>query len=185
MRAASTACVAGHARRRATAGTASPLSTTSADQLERAIDNLLDLSRLESGLVQPRVRALSLDEVVPRAVAGHPPGAVALELDESLPLVRTDAGLLERVIANLVANASRHSPATGAGARQRVPRGRRVLVVDNGPGVPPEQRERMFEPFQRLGDAADGGLGLGLAVARGLAEAIGGTLTPRTPQAEG
>ena len=150
---------------------------SSTAQLEHLIDDLLDLSRLESGLLHPALGEHSLEEVLPLAVTGHPPGAVSLEVDESAPLVRTDAGLLERVVANLVANAVRVS----AGEPVRVlahvlPATVEVLVVDRGPGVPPEQRERMFEPFQRLGDASPGGLGLGLAVARGLTEALGGTL---------
>ncbi|MFC7494346.1 MULTISPECIES: DUF4118 domain-containing protein [unclassified Nocardioides] len=151
---------------------------SSTDQLERLIDNLLDLSRIESGLLHPVLHERSLEEVLPLAVAGHAPGAVALEVDESLPMVRTDAGLLERVVANLVGNAVRVS----GGAPVRVlahvlPDVVEVLVVDRGPGVPPEQRERMFEPFQRLDDTSTGGLGLGLAVARGLTAALGGTLS--------
>jgi two-component system, OmpR family, sensor histidine kinase KdpD len=151
---------------------------TSTEQLERLIDNLLDLSRIESGLLHPVLRDRSLEEVLPLAVAGHPPGAVSLEADESLPMVHTDAGLLERVVANLVGNAVRVS----AGEPVRVlahvlPGTIEVLVVDRGPGVPVAQRERMFEPFQRLGDTSDGGLGLGLAVARGLTAALGGTLS--------
>ncbi|MFC4785743.1 DUF4118 domain-containing protein [Nocardioides sp. MAHUQ-72] len=148
------------------------------DQLEHLIDNLLDLSRLQTGLLHPVLRARSLEEILPIAVAGHPAGSVVLELEESAPFVRTDAGLLERVVANLVANAVRVS--RGKPVRvvaQVLDREVSVLVVDRGPGVPQEQRERMFEPFQRLGDTGTGGLGLGLAVARGLAEAMGGTLT--------
>ncbi|WP_205471788.1 DUF4118 domain-containing protein [Nocardioides sp. SYSU D00038] len=151
---------------------------SSTEQLERLIDNLLDLSRLESGLLHPTLRDLSLEEVLPLALAGHEPGAVSLEVDESAPLVRTDPGLLERVVANLVANAVRAS----AGEPVRVlahvrPETVEVLVVDRGPGVPLVQRERMFDPFQRLDDTSPGGLGLGLAVARGLTEAVGGTLS--------
>lgn len=148
---------------------------SSTDQLERLIDNLLDLSRLQSGLMRPALVPRSLDEVLPLALAGH--DTVSLEVGEDAPLVLTDAGLLERVVANLVANAVRHS----GGAPVRVlahvlAETVEVLVVDRGPGVPPEQRERMFEPFQRLDDTTPGGLGLGLAVARGLAEAVGGSL---------
>lgn len=151
---------------------------SSTEQLERLIDNLLDLSRLQSGLLHPVLRERSLEEVLPLAVSGYPPGAVSLEADESAPLVRTDAGLLERVVANLVGNAVRAS----AGEPVRVlahvlPETVEVLVVDRGPGVPAAQRERMFEPFQRLDDTSPGGLGLGLAVARGLTEALGGSLT--------
>jgi len=151
---------------------------SSTGQLERLIDNLLDLSRLESGLVHPVLRDRSLEEILPLAVAGQPPGVVILELDESAPLVHTDAGLLERVVANLVANAVRVSAGTPVRVLAHVlPESVDVLVVDRGPGVPEDRRSRMFEPFQRLDDTSAGGLGLGLAVARGLAEAVGGTLS--------
>ncbi|MCD4523554.1 ATP-binding protein [Nocardioides sp. cx-173] len=147
-------------------------------QLEGLIDNLLDLSRLQSGLIRPVMRARSLDEVIPLAVAGSAPGSVRLDFAESTPLVLTDAGLLERVVANLVTNAVR--AADGGPVRvlaHALPDTVDILVVDRGPGVAPDQRERMFEPFQRLSDSAPGGLGLGLAVARGLAEAIDGVLS--------
>ena len=150
----------------------------STDQLESLIDNLLDLSRLQSGLLKPQLRARSLDEVLPLAVAGHAAGAVSLEVDESAPMVRTDAGLLERVVANLVGNAVRVSNGLPVRVLAHVlPETVEIMVVDRGPGVPPDQRERMFEPFQRLDDTSPGGLGLGLAVARGLTEAIGGSIS--------
>ena len=98
--------------------------------------------------------------------------------------MHTDAGLLERVVANLVSNAVRVSAvdAGGAGEPVRVlahvlPTRVEVMVVDRGPGVPAEQRERMFEPFQRLSDTTPGGLGLGLAVAQGLTQALHGELS--------
>jgi two-component system, OmpR family, sensor histidine kinase KdpD len=150
----------------------------STDQLERLIDNLLDLSRVQAGLVKPALMPRSLDEVLPLAVTGYPPGAVSLELDESAPLVRTDRGLLERVVANLVANAVRVSQGEPVRVLAHVqPATVEILVVDQGPGVAPARRERMFEPFQRLDDVSPGGLGLGLAVARGLTEAIDGELS--------
>ncbi len=154
---------------------------SSTDQLEGLIDNLLDLSRLQSGLVKPVLRDRSLDEVLPLALAGQPPGAVVLDVVEPAPVVHTDAGLLERVVANLVSNAVRASAAT-TDAPVRVlahvlPERVEVMVVDRGPGVPAEQRERMFEPFQRLTDTTPGGLGLGLAVAQGLTAALGGDLS--------
>ena len=149
----------------------------STDQLERLIDNLLDLSRISSGLLTPTVRDVSLDEVLPLAVAGHPVGAVELDLDEGAPFVRTDPGLLERVVANVVANAVRHSAGTPVRVDAHVRADEVVVrIADRGPGVSEAARERMFEPFQRLGDATPGGLGLGLAVARGLADAVGATL---------
>jgi two-component system sensor histidine kinase KdpD len=144
-------------------------------RLERLIDNLLDLSRLQTGTVRPALRATSLEEVVPLVVEEFGPDTVKLDVPESLPLVTTDPGLLERVVANLVSNAVRHSPAgspvtvTAAALDDRVV----VRVVDVGPGVPDELKERLFEPFQRLGDTSGAGLGLGLAVASGLAAAVG------------
>ncbi len=150
----------------------------SAEQLERLIDDLLDLSRLQSGLIHPVLRTRSLDEVLPLAIAGHAPDAVRLEVDEPAPQVSTDAGLLERVVANLVGNAVRHAPGSPVRVLAHVlPELVEVIVVDRGPGIPAEARERMFEPFQRLDDTGAGGLGLGLAVARGLTEALGGTLS--------
>jgi two-component system sensor histidine kinase KdpD len=150
----------------------------STEHLERLIDNLLDLSRIQSGVLQTVLRDRSLEEILPLAVAGHPPGAVSLELDETAPLVHTDAGLLERVVANLVTNAVRASGGETVRVLAHVlPDSVEVLVVDRGPGVSEAMRERMFEPFQRLDDTSPGGLGLGLAVARGLTEAMGGTLT--------
>lgn len=144
----------------------------STTRLERLIDNLLDLSRLQTGAVRPVLRDTSLEEVV--LVAVEPWLAfVDLEVPEDLPLVRADAGLLERVVANLVSNAVRH-----AGSRVRVTVWAEnddavIRVVDRGPGVPDARKATMFQPFQRLGDVSDTGLGLGLAVARGLADATG------------
>ncbi|MEZ0446952.1 DUF4118 domain-containing protein [Cellulomonas sp. ICMP 17802] len=148
-------------------------------QLERLIDNLLDLSRLQTGSVRPVLRATSLDEIVPLAVEGFPPGAVVLDVPEELPFVLTDPGLLERVVANLVSNAVRY--AGGAGpvrvSAAVVGRGMVLRVVDTGPGVPDELKARLFAPFQRLDDGAGTGLGLGLAVAEGLATAVGAEVT--------
>nr|WP_261797906.1 DUF4118 domain-containing protein [Cellulomonas timonensis] len=151
---------------------------TATSQLERLIDNLLDLSRLQAGGLKPVLRPTSLDEVVPLAVEGVDPRRLDVDVPESLPLVTTDPGLLERVVANVVGNAARHAP---AGTRVRVAgsstrRSVEVRVIDSGPGLSEEQKDRMFEPFQRLGDTSPGGLGLGLAVAQGLAEAGGAEL---------
>jgi len=152
---------------------------TSTGQLERLIDNLLDLSRLQSGMLRPTIRPTGLDEIVPLALAGVDAERVHLDLDDSLPLVLTDGGLLERVVANLVSNAIRHSPPDTPVriAALATPGSIEVRVVDSGPGVSPVLKEQMFEPFQRLGDTSPDGLGLGLAVAKGLAESAGATLT--------
>ncbi len=150
-----------------------------ADRLQLLIDNLLDMSRLDSGAVSPRLERLALDEVVPRAVDSVPTGAVDIDVPESLPLVLADAGLLERAMANVIENAVRHSPpgATVHVSAQRVGDNLVIRVVDHGAGVPDAGKELMFTAFQRLGDVPRGkGVGLGLAVARGFVEANGGTI---------
>lgn len=150
----------------------------SADRLDAIIANLLDMSRLQTGAVTLVLHDVGLEDVVARAVAGLPDGRrVRLEIPDDLPAVRVDAGLLERVVANLVDNALRHARTT-VRVRAETGGGRvRLLVVDDGPGVPDDAKPSLFEPFQRLGDAPAGdGVGLGLAVARGLTEAMGGTL---------
>lgn len=153
------------------------LTATIADstyRLERLIGNLLDLSRLQTGAVRPALRAASLEEVVPIAVEPWLSDLV-LDVPEDLPLVHTDPGLFERVVANVVSNAVRHSPPdtkvlfTASAARDSV----ELRVADAGPGVPDDRKATMFEPFQRLDDTSTGGLGLGLAVASGLATAVG------------
>lgn len=148
-------------------------------RLNRLVDNLLDLSRLEAGVLKLKLRPTSLEEVLPAALVDTPD--VEVGDVEGLPSVLVDPPLLERVIANLVANAARHSP---PGTRVLVTAsalaGRAELrVVDRGPGLPEAGRERLFEPFQRLGDTDNTtGLGLGLALARGLTEAMSGTVFP-------
>ncbi|KQS66390.1 ATP-binding protein [Modestobacter sp. Leaf380] len=151
----------------------------SADRLTGLVDNLLDMSRLQAGAVTPVTAPADLVGVVHRALTWlEDPARVAVTAPDDLPPVLADPGLLERVVANLVDNAARHAPA-GALAVTAGTVGDRVelRVVDRGPGVPAADRERVFAPFQRLGDAPSGhGVGLGLAVARGLTEAMGGTL---------
>ncbi|MFC4912790.1 sensor histidine kinase [Actinomadura gamaensis] len=156
----------------------------SADRLDGLIGNLLDMSRLQTGVVTPIVRPVALDEVLPRALLNVPPDRVRLDVPETLPPVAADPGLLERALANVVENAVRHSRepvlvTAGELRFGREPDRVDVRVVDRGPGVPDAVKDRMFAPFQRLGDAPKGnGVGLGLAVARGFVAAIGGTLTP-------
>ncbi|ACZ22607.1 osmosensitive K+ channel signal transduction histidine kinase [Sanguibacter keddieii DSM 10542] len=147
-------------------------------RLEALIANLLDLSRIQTGSVRAVLVARSVDEIVPVAVDGFAPGQVDLDVPDNLPLVLTDAGLLERAVANVVANAVRFSPAgvpvlVTASAR---PGEVEIRVVDRGPGLDDDRKQRMFEPFQRLGDTSPDGLGLGLAVAQGLVRAVGATV---------
>ena len=145
---------------------------TSIARLTAMVSDLLDMSRLQTGVVQPIAEDVPLGEVVRRALAGLDESERVVVTD--LPTAYVDAGLLERVVANLVDNALRHSDAVmveGSADGARV----ELRVVDRGPGVPPADRARIFEPFQRRGDSGTG-VGLGLAVARGLTEAQGGTL---------
>ena len=158
------------------------------DRLNALVGNLLDMSRLQTGSLDVSLTAVGVDEVIPAALASIGPraGEVDVDVDETHPRVLADPGLLERALANVIANALAHSP---AGAPVRVVAGAAgegvdVRVVDRGPGVPPADRERMFLPFQRLGDSAGNGdgVGLGLAVARGFVEAMGGEVeTEDTP----
>ncbi|MBT2511232.1 sensor histidine kinase KdpD [Streptomyces sp. ISL-98] len=150
-----------------------------ADRLGHLIGNLLDMSRLQTGTVTPLIRETDLDEVVPMALVGVPADSVGLDIPESLPMVAVDRGLLERAVANIVENAVKYSPdgtpvcvaASALGDRVE------LRVADRGPGVPDDEKSRIFEPFQRYGDAPRGaGVGLGLAVARGFVECMGGTL---------
>ncbi len=151
------------------------------DRLDALVGNLLDMSRLQTGAVELDPLAISLDEVLPAVVRGlGDRGAdVILDLPEDVPPVIADAGLLERALANIVANAAAYSPADDpprivAGA---VDGGVDVRVVDRGPGVPAAERDRMFVPFQRLGDSNPReGVGLGLAVAKGFVEAMKGSI---------
>jgi two-component system sensor histidine kinase KdpD len=101
-----------------------------------------------------------------------------VDIDERLPEVLADAGLLERVVANVVDNALRHGAGAPVALRARTRAGRIELrVVDIGPGVPAGEADHLFVPFRRLGNSGHSGLGLGLSVARGFVEAMGGTLT--------
>ena len=159
----------------------------SADQLDDLVSNLLAMSRLQAGVLSVALTAVPLDEVVARALlAAHAVG-VDVDVPDDLPQVRADAGLLERVVANLVANARRFAVDEPVTIRARQHGDNVTLqVVDDGPGVAPEDHVRMFAPFQRLGDTSSGtGVGLGLAIARGFTESMGGTLAPSAAKGGG
>jgi two-component system sensor histidine kinase KdpD len=171
-------------------------------RLARLVDNLLDLSRLEAGAAAPSRAWASVDELIRAAVSevGAAPDAFSLSIDRDLPLVRLDPVQMERAFVNVLENARRHSGGHPVSVRARAvrslagtraqparpaeegqkPQGDRVIVriVDRGPGIPPAQLERVFEPFYRAGTATGGhrGSGLGLAIARGFTEANAGTL---------
>jgi two-component system, OmpR family, sensor histidine kinase KdpD len=156
-----------------------------ADRLDALIGNLLDMSRLSTGSLQPFLRPTSIDEVAPVALRGlDAGGTVRLRVPDRLPLVRTDPGLLERVLANLFANALAYSPpGRPPFMRARQTGGSVILeITDHGPGVPDALKERMFEPFERL-DASrrearttGNGVGLGLAVVKGFLDTMGGSV---------
>jgi two-component system sensor histidine kinase KdpD len=173
-----------------------------ARRLSRLVDNLLDLSRLEAGAAEPRRELASVEELILAALSelAAGPQEFSLSIDRELPLVSVDSVQMERAFVNVLENARRHAgghpvsvraravrslsgagaraaPGPGDGARP----GDRVIVriVDRGPGIPPAQLERVFEPFYRAGTTATGGhrgSGLGLAIARGFAEANGASL---------
>jgi two-component system, OmpR family, sensor histidine kinase KdpD len=153
------------------------------DRLGSLIANLLDMSRIQTNALALVRRRVGLDEVVPLALASLPNRGHGIDVDvaESLPRVDVDTGLLERAIANIIGNAVAWSPpehpvkvlASSAGDRVE------LRVVDRGPGIAPADRERVFQPFQRMGDRSSGGVagvGLGLAVAKGFVDAMGGSL---------
>jgi two-component system sensor histidine kinase KdpD len=154
----------------------------SADRLAGLVDNLLDSSRLATGAVRPHLRPVGYDEVVAHALSNVDNSAsVVVAVDERLPSVLADPGLLERVIANVIDNALRHG---GKGAGEPVAARAsahsehvELRIVDHGRGLKKGTAESAFAPFQRLGDRdATPGVGLGLSVAKGFTEAMGGSI---------
>lgn len=159
----------------------------SIDQLTALVGNLLDSSRLAAGVIHPELSRVYLEETVQRALVSIGKGATGyfrsaidrVKVDVGDAMVMADAGLLERVLANLIDNALRYAPncVVRVNAGQV---GDRVLinVIDEGPGIPHGAEELIFEAFQRLGDHDNTtGVGLGMSVARGFVEAMGGTIT--------
>ena len=150
------------------------------DRLNRLVGSLLDMSRLQAGALEVHEQVVVLDEVFAEAVTSVGAGSsgVVLELPEDLPPVLGDEVLLERAFANIIANAVTYSSGTGVRVvAGRVQGGVDVRVADRGPGVPSEEREQIFLPFHRLGDTRRReGAGLGLAIAKGFIEAMGGTI---------
>jgi two-component system, OmpR family, sensor histidine kinase KdpD len=148
-----------------------------AARLDRVVANLLDVSRLEAGAVESHPELWSVDELVGQALdaVGADPDRIVVDLDPHSPPVRVDAGQIERVLANLIENALRFSPA-GSPVVVRAEHGAtelRIHVVDRGPGITAADRASIFQPFRR---GEGGGSGLGLAIARGFTEANGGRL---------
>lgn len=160
----------------------------SADRLDLLVGNLLDMSRISADSVNPLLRPVRWFEVIPAALHGTPSGRVRVELPANMPEIDADPGMLERVIANIVENAVKYAPESdivlvGAvgGLSSATVGGQpasELRIIDHGQGVPAERVVEMFRPFQRLDDIPQTtGVGLGLAVAKGFTEAMGGTLT--------
>ncbi|MEB3061444.1 sensor histidine kinase KdpD [Mycolicibacter sp. MYC101] len=160
----------------------------SVDQLTGLVGNLLDSSRLAAGVIRPELTKVYLEEVVQRAligiskrsnIFGHGRGLDQVKVEVGPTVAMADVGLLERVLANVIDNALRYAP----DSMVRVTAGRvgdRVLinVADDGRGLPRGGEAHVFDPFQRLGDRDNtSGVGLGLSVARGFTEAMGGTIS--------
>jgi len=149
-------------------------------RLNRVIGNLMDLSRMRAGAVSPQKAPTAVDELIEGVVARSAPllknHDLRLMLRENLPEIPLDLGQIDQALTNVLENAARFTPPgrriTIAAARWRD--GVQVRIADRGPGIPREERERVFEPFVRGEGSA--GTGLGLAIARAIVEAHGGTI---------
>ncbi|HEY2601174.1 MAG TPA: ATP-binding protein [Thermoleophilaceae bacterium] len=155
------------------------------DRLSRLIENLLDLSRLEAGTLEPRRDWYSLEEVVESAAEGIR-APLDVQVEPELPLLQGDSTQLERALGNLLENAARYSDGSPVAVRVSSV-GRRIFirVSDSGPGIPKEELGHIFEPFYRMEGAPSGGSGLGLAIARGFVEANGGRLRAQSLPGQG
>lgn len=152
----------------------------SADQLSERIEDLLNMSRIQAGELVVHRSPIQVEDLVASAVrdvSGQiSPAQVQIQLPENCPRVRADYGLAVRVLANLLENAVRHGGGPSVQLRAVPTQDEvKILVIDHGAGVPKSEKDRIFRPFQRHGDRDNSsGLGLGLAVARGLAQGMEG-----------
>jgi two-component system sensor histidine kinase KdpD len=151
------------------------------ENLDSLVTNLLDVSRVQAGVLAVNLQPIDIDDVLPSALEelGVAPGGVVLDAADAVPPVNADPVLLQRVVVNLLANALRYAP-PGVPPRLAVSAfgdDVQLRVVDTGPGVPDERKDEIFRPFQREGDTDNStGIGLGLALSRGFIEGMGGTL---------
>ena len=165
------------------------IADQSLTSLTHLVEDLLDMSRVQAGALKPRLAPLDVQEVLTTAIASLPSDEDRIRIeppDRPLPQISADGPLLERVMANLLANALKHTASPVSLAAQASGRQVLIRVADHGPGIPAAARDLVFRPFQRLGDRDNtAGVGLGLALARGLTESMGGTLTPEDTQGGG
>ena len=157
------------------------------ERLSRLVENLLDMSRLEAGKVEPRRERIDFGEVVDGARAAvASSGAIRLDVDPDLPMVEADAAQLERAFANLLENAVRHGNGRPVTVKSQLQGAEVVIsVIDEGPGIPENEREQVFEPFERGSQNGRDGSGLGLAIAKGFVEANGGAISIESPSGRG
>ncbi|MHA7987663.1 ATP-binding protein [Rathayibacter sp. CAU 1779] len=162
------------------------LLDTAADSLaglDSLVTNLLDVTRVQAGVLAVSLRRVDIDDLLPPALEelSAPPGSVELDVPDGTPPVMADPVLLQRVLVNLLANALRYSP-RGTPPRLSVSvfgDEVQVRVADTGAGVPDDRKDAIFQPFQREGDTDNStGIGLGLALSKGFVEGMGGSLTP-------
>jgi two-component system, OmpR family, sensor histidine kinase KdpD len=153
-----------------------------AERLNRLVANLLDMTRLESGMIRPRLDWCDPRDVVNRALKNLEKELerhkVTVDIDGSVPLMKLDFGLIEQALTNLIHNAALHTPADSEiTVKAGVEDGSVVIsVADNGPGLPEEDIDRVFDKFYRASKGRTGGTGLGLTIARGFVEAHHGTI---------
>jgi len=162
-----------------------------AERLNRLVANLLDMSRLESGMIQPKMDWCDVHDLINAAIKGldrellhH---SVIVTVQDEMPLVKLDFGLAEQAITNLVHNAAVHTPeGSSITINARVVEKECIVVVaDNGPGLAKDDLRKVFEKFYRAEGMKSGGSGLGLTIAKGFAEAHKGTVTARNRDSGG
>jgi two-component system sensor histidine kinase KdpD len=156
---------------------------SAAERLDNIVQNLLAMTRLESGLIQPRRDWTDMRDVLhscraklTKELAGH---NVSINVSSSLPLVKLDFALFEQVLVNLLRNAALHTQTDSTIAVTASAEGKEciVTIADNGPGFPPDSLKNIFEKFYRVPGSKTGGIGLGLSIAQGFVQAHGGTMT--------
>jgi len=163
------------------------------DKMERATQSivgmfstLLDLARIQAGLVAPQPETFSLNDLLDRVVAQHPGAPITVRIRETPLWLNTDPNLLERLLRNLVSNALKHGGGETLIEVNDGPRDVRIAIIDYGPGIPPEDQKRIFEEFVRLdGRASSEGLGLGLAIVQRLSLLLGFEIEVRSSIGQG